>query len=138
VTLAVDTNVIIDVIRARKPLVRERFIDALLGDEPVVSSLIVLHELRLGCALHRDPGAELIRVRAALADIPIEPLDEDDVVAAAEIGASLMRRRIMIGRSDLLIAGQAVARGWTLVTANVREFSRIDGLNVIDWTQGPD
>jgi tRNA(fMet)-specific endonuclease VapC len=138
VTLALDTNVIVDVVRGRRPLVRERFADALLGDQPVVASLIVLHELRLGCALHRNPDGELVRVRAALADIPIEALDEDDVIVAAEIRARLSRRGLPIGNFDALIAGQALARGWTLVTANVREFERIDGLNVIDWTQGPD
>lgn len=133
-TLALDTNVIIDAVRGRKPMVRARFANALLAPEPVVASLIVLHELRMGCALNRDPAGELVRVRAALADIPIEPLDEDDVVAAAEIGASQIQRGMKIGDFDLLIAGQALARGWTLVTANLREFSRIDGLNVIDWT----
>ncbi|HLI66990.1 MAG TPA: type II toxin-antitoxin system VapC family toxin [Caulobacteraceae bacterium] len=137
-TLALDTNVVIDVVRGRKPALRQRFIEALMGDRPVVASLIVLHELRLGCALNRDPYGELVRVRAALADIPIEPLDEDDVVTAAEIGAGLARRGMGIGTLDLLIAGQALARGWTLVTANLREFSRIEGLNVIDWTEPAD
>jgi len=33
-----------------------------------------------------------------------------------------------------LIAGQALARNWTVVTANTREFNRVEGLNVIDWT----
>jgi tRNA(fMet)-specific endonuclease VapC len=40
-----------------------------------------------------------------------------------------------IGPFDTLIAGQALARGMTLVTANMREFSRVEGLRLEDWTQ---
>lgn len=137
-TLALDTNVIIDVVRGRRPQVRERFKAALKGSEPVIVSLIVFHELRLGCELHHDPTEERRRVRTALSDIPIEPLDEDDVILAAELRGRLSRRGVPIGNFDALIAGQALQRGWTLVTTNTREFGRIDGLNVIDWTQGPD
>jgi tRNA(fMet)-specific endonuclease VapC len=36
---------------------------------------------------------------------------------------------------DMLIAGQAMNRGWAIVTANVHEFGPIAGLQVIDWTQ---
>ena len=43
-------------------------------------------------------------------------------------------RDLTIGFYDVLIAGQALARGWTVVTANVREFSKASGLKVIDWT----
>jgi tRNA(fMet)-specific endonuclease VapC len=50
----------------------------------------------------------------------------------------LRRRGQAIGPLDGLIAGQALARSWTLVTANRREFDRIEGLNVIDWTQPAD
>jgi tRNA(fMet)-specific endonuclease VapC len=97
-------------------------------------SLIVFHELRLGCALHVDPPAELARVEEVLADLPVEALDEPDMVCAAEAGAGLMRAGRNIGPFDLLIAGQALARDWTVVTANTREFSRIRGLKVVDWT----
>jgi tRNA(fMet)-specific endonuclease VapC len=134
VTLALDTNVIIDVVRGRNQSVRRRYFDTLIGGHPVVVSLIVYHELRVGCALHRDPEGELVRVRSALADVPIEPLDEADVITAAEAGAELARRGQRIGDFDLLIAGQALARDWTVVTANMREFGRIDGLKMVDWT----
>ncbi|MGH7123159.1 MAG: PIN domain-containing protein [Stellaceae bacterium] len=137
-TLALDTNVIVDLVRGREPLVRGRYVQALIRTEPVVISLIVLHELHLGCELHHDPHAELTRVSATLADIPIEPLDQDDVIVAAQIRARLSRRGLPVGNFDSLIAGQALKRGWTLVTANTREFGRIDGLNVIDWTTGPE
>ena len=71
---------------------------------------------------------------ALLAQVRIEAFDETDMVVTARIRAALRRLGTPIGPYDALIAGQALARGWTVVTANIGEFSRIDGLNVIDWT----
>ena len=42
---------------------------------------------------------------------------------------------MIIGPNDLMIASVARARGFILVTSNIREFSRVDGLRVEDWTQ---
>ena len=137
-TLALDTNVFVELLRKRRATVQRRFNDALAAEEPLVASLVVLHELRFGCLLHHNPTAELARVRVALAEVDIEPLNQRDVVAAASIRAALRRRGRAVGALDGLIAGQALARDWTLVTANRREFDRIEGLNVIDWTVAAD
>jgi tRNA(fMet)-specific endonuclease VapC len=134
VTLSLDTNVLIELVRGGKRSVRQRFSDTLAAERRMVASLIVFHELRLGCELHRDPVGELERVRAVLTKIPVEPFDEADVAVAAAVRARLRTQGQSIGPYDALIAGQALARGWTVVTANIREFARIDGLNVIDWT----
>jgi tRNA(fMet)-specific endonuclease VapC len=134
VTLSLDTNVLVEVVRGAAPIVRERFFGALADERPLVASLIVVHELYLGCELYRDPASELARVRKVLSRVQIEPFDEPDMVSAAKVRATLRRRGQTIGAYDALIAGQALARDWTLVTANKREFDRVDGLNVIDWT----
>lgn len=55
-------------------------------------------------------------------------LDREDARAAGEIGADLARRGAPIGPYDVLIAGQALARGLPLVTNNAAEFERIAGL----------
>ena len=39
-----------------------------------------------------------------------------------------------IGSMDLLIAGQAISRGWAVITRNVRHFGRVEGLAVEDWS----
>ena len=132
--LTLDTNVFIEIVRNRSKAVRERFYETLAAETRMVASLIVVHELRVGCELHPDPAAELSRVRFALSQVEIEPFDEADMSAAAKLSAMLIGRGQKIGPYDLLIAGQALARDWTVVTANTREFARIDGLNVIDWT----
>lgn len=56
------------------------------------------------------------------------------MIHAAEIRARLRRLGRPIGGYDALIAGQARAREWTLVTSNVREFERIEGLKLENWS----
>ncbi|WP_312164830.1 PIN domain-containing protein [Phenylobacterium sp.] len=65
----------------------------------------------------------------------LEVLAFDDVAAdhAAEIRASLERRGQPIGGYDLLIAGHARSRGLTVVTGNLAEFGRVEGLRCEDW-----
>jgi tRNA(fMet)-specific endonuclease VapC len=67
---------------------------------------------------------------------PVEVLsfDDDDAKIAAGLRAHLRRAGTPIGPYDVLIAGQALRHGLTLVTANVGEFSRVPGLAWEDWT----
>ena len=60
--------------------------------------------------------------------------DADDARAAGLIRAELAGSGTPIGPYDILIAGQALAQKLKLITNNTREFSRIDGLQVEDWT----
>lgn len=66
--------------------------------------------------------------------VSVLDFDEDDAKAAAEIRAELAQRGTPIGPYDVLIAGQALVRGLTLVTANTREFSRVAELKLVDWS----
>lgn len=134
-TLALDTNVFVDLIRERRPSVRLRYRAALLAGEALVTSLIVYHELQFGVLLNRDPDVEAGIVTEALRGVVVEPLTENDAVVAAQVRASLKRLGRPIGPYDALIAGQALARGWTLVTSNVREFERVAGLDVRNWAE---
>ena len=133
-TLSIDTNVFVELIRGGRPLVRERFRLALNDAEPLMASLIVMQELLYGAEIHADVAAQRENVRQVLEPVTIQPFDERDIAATAQFRAQLKSRGKPIGPYDALIAGQALARGWTVVTANIREFARIDGLNVIDWT----
>ena len=132
-TLALDTNVFIDLMRGRQPLVRRRHAAALLSEQVLVTSLVVFHELHFGIASSHNHVAEAGAVEIVLRGIPVEALAEPDMICAAEIRARLRRPGLPIGPYDALIAGQALARGWTLVTSNVREFERVEGLNLENW-----
>ncbi len=79
---------------------------------------------------HKDQAAlnEFLRYVAAL-DFP-----ETAALDYARIRADLKARGTMIGGNDLLIAAHALSSGLTLVTNNTREFSRVRGLNIENWT----
>ena len=61
------------------------------------------------------------------------PLDYEDAMEAGHIRVGLERRGTPIGPYDVLIAAQARRRGALLVTANLGEFSRVEGLRVENW-----
>jgi len=129
-----DTNACIALINGSSVTVRSRFKRALDDRSVVCVSTVVLHELWYGVSksARRDHNTE--RVQTFLSGpIEILPFDDADARAAGEVRALLEQAGTPIGAYDALIAGQAVRRGITLVTANVREFARVDGLMREDW-----
>ena len=131
-----DTNVCINLINGTSVPVRKRF-KAVLAEGSVVGvSMLAVHELWYGVAKSRQREFNTERVQAFLAG-PIHLIDFDDADAraAGEVRGLLEQEKRPIGAYDSLIAGQAVRRGFTLVTANVREFERVDGLMWEDWTR---
>jgi len=129
-----DTNACVAVIRGRPPHVQLRLNVAGQAGLTVAVPSIVVFELWYGVLKSdlRDENRE--RLEAFLkTPMQIITFDERDSVAAAEIRAILARAGTLIGPYDVLIAGQAMHRGLTLVTANVREFSRVAGLKWEDW-----
>jgi tRNA(fMet)-specific endonuclease VapC len=94
----------------------------------------VAYELEYGtlkvAGLHRR--RVLSRMLNALEEVPFDGAAARD---AARIRVDLERRGVSIGPLDLLIAGTAFSRGDTLATNSTREFSRIRGLKLDDWTR---
>jgi len=82
--------------------------------------------------------AENLRLLAAFF-APLVSLPFDDACAEqyGAVRASLAAAGRPIGPNDLLIAATALAHDLTLVTHNLREFSRIAALKVEDWEQAP-
>jgi tRNA(fMet)-specific endonuclease VapC len=95
------------------------------------TSTIVIFELYFG-AFNSSRVAENIN-RLANLKMPVLEFSEADAEAAGEIRAALKKAGTPIGPYDLLIAAQAKARGLVMVTNNITEFSRVDGLVVEDW-----
>jgi tRNA(fMet)-specific endonuclease VapC len=100
----------------------------------VFVSAIVMHELFYGAFR----SARVERNLAVVEGLRFGVLEfsREDARAAGEIRAALAERGAPIGPYDVLIAGQAVARGLVLVTRNGAEFGRVVGLVVEDW-EGP-
>ena len=94
-------------------------------------STVVLHELVWGAYKSDRVETNLERIRGLR--LPILEFGDEDAHAAGQIRAELNRKGTPIGPYDLLIAGQALARGLTVVTGNLREYGRVEGLAVEDW-----
>ncbi|PIE71897.1 MAG: VapC toxin family PIN domain ribonuclease [Deltaproteobacteria bacterium] len=65
----------------------------------------------------------------------IMPWDKEPVDATTKVKKQLRAKGTPIGNNDTAIAGHAIATGCVLVTNNTREFSRVDGLRLEDWSQ---
>ena len=118
--------------------VRRRFKEVLAEGSVVCVSTVAIHELWYGVAksARRDDNTERVQ-RFLSGPVSLLPFDEADARAAGEVRALLEQEHRPIGAYDALLAGQAVRRGFTLVTANVREFERVDGLMWEDWSKAP-
>jgi len=101
------------------------------------TSVIVRHELIHGALMSSRPDEQRAAVDELLSRLTVLDLDSRDADHAADIKAVLRRRGQMIGANDLLIAGQARSRSLIVVTGNLREFGRVDGLRCEDWPAGP-
>lgn len=78
-------------------------------------------------------GHDLERVAAFVADYPVVFPDDETLVRYADAFASLRKRKLVVGPNDLWIGVAAIQAGVPLLTRNVRELARIDGLRVIDY-----
>lgn len=125
-----DTNIVSDLVRNPQGRIAERIAE--FGEASVATSIIVAAELRYGAAKKASPRliAQAEAVLGAMMVLSVEPPADQTY---ATIRTALEAAGTPIGGNDLIIAAQATTLGLTLVTANVREFSRVDGLGVEDW-----
>ena len=125
-----DTNIISAMIYDPTGPVRQRANRA--GEDRVATSIIVAGELRFGVAKRATQRLQ-IRVEEMLSTITVFPMEPPVDLFYGRIRADLEKRGTPIGNNDLWIAAHALALGLTLVTDNVDEFSRVDGLLIENW-----
>ncbi len=131
-----DTNICIALINGTSPRARLRLSRAVRAGASLATSSIVVHELWYGVAKSQLVEQNARALAAFLGrDISVVDFTATDAQAAGEIRATLERAGKRIGEYDTLIAGQAFRRNLILVTANTREFDRVKGLVVEDWTK---
>jgi tRNA(fMet)-specific endonuclease VapC len=136
VDYVLDTNVCIALIKNTDSLVRGRFQRVSRAGGVMNVPSIVTFELWYGVANSTRNAFNTNRLEAFLSGrLNVLPFDDGDARAAGAIRANLEVSGRIIGPYDLLIAGQALARQLTLVTANVSEFSRVKGLSWQDWAK---
>ena len=113
--------------------VRSRYRETRLAGRPILTSALSAHEVLFGAAISKRPLVQTKSALELLAELTIVDFTGADAVSAAELRSQLRRQGQPIGGFDMLIAGQALERRWTVVTANTREFGRVEGLEVEDW-----
>jgi tRNA(fMet)-specific endonuclease VapC len=127
-----DTNICIYIIKQKPPEVLKRFLEYQVGD--ITISAVTLAELRYGVAKSRYRGKNAKALDEFILPLEVLPFDEDATKSYGEIRAALEKAGTPIGSMDLMIAAHAASLDMTLVTNNTREFSRVSGLKVADWT----
>jgi tRNA(fMet)-specific endonuclease VapC len=129
-----DTNLCIRVLRDRSQGVRERFNAEAAA---LCISTVTLAELLYGAEHSQRPVGARQKVEQFTARL--EVLSFDDAAAAhyADIRNVLERKGQVIGAYDMMIAGHARSRGLMVVTGNLGEFRRVDGLRSEDWLLAP-
>ena len=126
-----DTNICIYIAKHNPPRVKQRFLE--LEASELAMSAVTYGELCFGAEKCQN-AAQTRQVIDRLAEvIQVEPLTSDVGFHYGEIRAQLQKAGAIIGNNDLWIAAHARANGWTLVSNNLREFERVDGLSLENW-----
>jgi tRNA(fMet)-specific endonuclease VapC len=135
VNFSLDTSAVVAILRDNPPQMRRRLRRAMARGASISISSVALYELWHGVARSARRSENAERLRAFLAgNVTIEAFDEEDAAMAGELRARLESAGRPIGPYDLMIAAQALVRGTTVVTANVAEFSRVQGLAWQNWS----
>jgi tRNA(fMet)-specific endonuclease VapC len=127
-----DTNIVSDLVRNPQGKVTQQI--RKVGEAQVCTSIIVAAELRYGAAKKGSPrlSSQLEAVLGALEVLPFE--------TPADAAYGLLRTRLEqagrpIGANDLLIAAQALALGYTIITDNEKEFVHVKDLRRENWVR---
>lgn len=127
-----DTNIVSAMMR--EPDGRLRSHVAAVGAEAVCISVVTAGELEYGAA--KKPSARgLANLAMIMSVLPVAPLEPAVGLVYGRIRAELERRGMPVGPNDTWIAAHALSLNLTLITANVREFSRVTGLAVENWLE---
>ncbi|MDJ1173562.1 type II toxin-antitoxin system tRNA(fMet)-specific endonuclease VapC [Roseofilum capinflatum] len=128
-----DTNICIYAIKQKPLIVKERLQKVNTGDVGI--SIITLAELEYGAAKSQNPQRNRETLTRFCSPFQIVDFCPEDAQKFGQIRATLEQQGEPIGSYDLLIAAQAVNRGVTLVTNNIREFSWVEGLSLENWVE---
>jgi len=128
-----DTNICIYIAKRQPPEVKARF--ERLKPGQLVMSAITYGELYYGACKSSQRARAQAQLDELVENIPVESLDLAAARAYGEIRDTLDKQGRLIGNNDLWIGAHAIALDVTLATNNEREFKRIAGLSIENWTK---
>ena len=129
-----DTNICIFLLNQREGF--RRIVSRMDGLErgDVCVSAVTVAELEFGAAASRKQGDNFARLDRFLLEFEVLSFDRPAARQYGPLRATLQAKGKSIGPMDCLIAAHALSAGATLVTNNTREFSRVPGLDLVDWS----
>ncbi len=128
-----DTNICIYAIK-NKPEMVLHHLESLNPSDVCISS-VTYAELAYGVEKSSSVERNRLALLLMLVNIDIEPFDSGAAEEYGKIRADLERGGNPIGPYDMMIAGHALSLGCVLVTNNMREFERVEGLTIENWVQ---
>lgn len=130
-----DTNICSFIIRERPMALLERLQTAVEEQHRIVISVITYYEMLLGTIGRKASPRHAKLVEAFVVRLSdVLPWDRKAAEASVRIRKELAARGTPIGGNDTMIAGHALTAGCTLITNNLREFTRVTNLVAEDWT----
>ena len=128
-----DTNICIYIIRQKPAKALKRFAQYSPGD--ILLSSVTLADLRYGVekSLHVQQNHDALS--GFIVPLEIAAFDEKAAEEYGKVRAHLEKKGQPIGSMDMLIGAHALSLGVALVTNNTKEFRRINGLKVENWTK---
>jgi len=130
--LMLDTNICIYLIKEHPVSVLDRFASHPVGDIGV--SVITLAELEYGIAKSCRPARNRAALEQFVSPLEVASFDRRATAAYGRLRTTLERKGQPIGSMDLLIAAHATSLDVRLITHNVKEFGKVPGLRIEDWT----
>jgi tRNA(fMet)-specific endonuclease VapC len=127
-----DTNIVIYTMKNRPQQVKRRFQQ---HHGRMGISTVTLGELVFGAEHSQQVERNLADIEAFTARLEVLPFDNKAAYHFGQIRATLYRIGQPIGPYDMMIAGHARASGLNLITNNVKEFERVPGLLLENWSQ---
>lgn len=128
-----DTNICIYLIKQKPAKVLTRFQTLTLSDIGISS--ITVAELEYGVCKSQQKEKNRNALMQFLIPLEIVAFDQTAATMYGSIRSDLESRGLVISAMDMLIAAHALSLGVTLVSNNVREFSRIANLSLENWAE---
>ena len=125
-----DTNTLIYFFKGSGKVAERMFYEA---PADIGIPAVVVFELLTGIAKSASPTKRTKQLNSLLDAIKVLPFSIEEAKSSATIRAHLEKKGTPIGPLDILIAGTAMANRAILVSHNLAEFNRVDGLKTEDW-----
>jgi tRNA(fMet)-specific endonuclease VapC len=125
-----DTNLCVRALRDRPIGIRDRLKAEF---DSVCISSVVRYELYVSIIGAGDVAKKRDEIDEFLSPFPCLALNDDAAFHAADIRVDLTGKGQLIGPYDMLIAGHARSLDLTVITGNLKEFTRVEGLRCEDW-----